>query len=346
MTIWTELGIDPTQDSAAIKSAYAARLKVTRPDENPEGFQRLRAAYSAALRSAGQSSAVAVPSLEPAETGERKRLPDNPPKPGAAEALSERDEAIKSLRRIFSAGNGEAAVAAIDDAIARQILPIDLELQFTNALIDILYSDRSIAARHLLELAKRFGWYDVPDQLRGHNSRAEQRLCARIDAELWIEETRHQARSWKYWIGQREPAAARLLLGSKPTVFAWLATPEPPLSRKLAEALLHAPQIEGAVDLNRVARIQRIVFLRRQKRFQAAAVFFNVAVMFVLSVLGMYFRPEAAMGVMILAFVWYRYAGVIRGTYRTDLIFPLAAVAWVVMVILHAHLLQLPADPD
>jgi hypothetical protein len=36
------------------------------------------------------------------------------------------------------------------------------------------------------------------------------------DAELWLENTKLQAESWKYWIGQREPAAARILLGSRP----------------------------------------------------------------------------------------------------------------------------------
>jgi hypothetical protein len=348
MTIWQELGIDPTSDSALIKSAYASRLKTTRPEEDPEGFQRLRAAYSAALRLAGQREISAVPANQSAagvETLEPERVPDNPSKPSVAEALSERDETVRSLRQVFSSGKGEAAVAAIEDAIARQALPIDLELQFVSALIGVLYNDRTMPAPRLLEIAQRFGWYDVPDQLRGRNGQAERLLCARIDAELWLDQTKHQARRWGYWIGQREPAAARLLLGTDSTGLTWFATPDPPLSRKVAEGLLYAPQLGDALDTDRLAEIQRIVLARRKPRFQAANVFFNVTLMFVLTVLGLYFTPQAAMGVLILAFVWYRYSGFIRAIYRTDLIFPLAAMLWVALAILYAELMPLPPGP-
>lgn len=44
-----ELGLGPDADEGAVKRAYAARLKVTRPDSDPEGFQALNAAYQAAL---------------------------------------------------------------------------------------------------------------------------------------------------------------------------------------------------------------------------------------------------------------------------------------------------------
>lgn len=47
---WEQLGIEPTQDSRAIKRAYAQRLKQNRPDDNPEGFQRLHQAYKFALQ--------------------------------------------------------------------------------------------------------------------------------------------------------------------------------------------------------------------------------------------------------------------------------------------------------
>jgi hypothetical protein len=346
-TIWQELGIDPTTDSAVIKSAYAARLKVTRPDENPDGFQRLRAAYNAALRQAGQRELSTVSTFQSVIDREEikpERAPDYPPKPGVAEVLHEREETVRSLRQVFSNRKGEAAIAAIEHAIARQVLPIDIEHQFVGALIGILYNDRAMPARRLLEIAQRFGWYDVPDRLRGHNGPAERRLCARIDAELWLEEIRHHARSWKYWIGQREPAAARLLLGTGPTSLTWIAAPEPPLSRRLAEGLLHAPQLDNAIDTDRLTEIQRIVVMRRKRQFQAATVFFNVALMFVLAVLGLYFIPQAAMGVIILSFGWYRYAGAIRGTYRTGLIFPLAATLWVALAILYAELVPSPPE--
>ena len=49
MTPWQALGIEPTPDERAIKRAYAKQLKQTRPDEDKEGFLRLREAYERAL---------------------------------------------------------------------------------------------------------------------------------------------------------------------------------------------------------------------------------------------------------------------------------------------------------
>lgn len=44
------LGLNEQADERAIKKAYAKRLKETRPDEDPAGFQQLNEAYQAALR--------------------------------------------------------------------------------------------------------------------------------------------------------------------------------------------------------------------------------------------------------------------------------------------------------
>ncbi len=52
MTVWEILGIDPSDDERAIKKAYAKGLKKHHPEEDPEGYQRLREAYDAALNQA------------------------------------------------------------------------------------------------------------------------------------------------------------------------------------------------------------------------------------------------------------------------------------------------------
>ena len=46
---WSVLGLEPTEDIAAIKRAYAEKTRLCHPEEDPEGFLRLREAYQAAL---------------------------------------------------------------------------------------------------------------------------------------------------------------------------------------------------------------------------------------------------------------------------------------------------------
>ena len=68
MTCWNVLGLTPDADSRAIKRQYAALLKKTRPDDDPEGFQRLREAYEAALAWSAQACDEA-PEVLVEETG-------------------------------------------------------------------------------------------------------------------------------------------------------------------------------------------------------------------------------------------------------------------------------------
>lgn len=55
---WNILGIAPTEDKKAITAAYRAKLKQTNPEDKPEEFKALRAAYEEAIRLADQADAA------------------------------------------------------------------------------------------------------------------------------------------------------------------------------------------------------------------------------------------------------------------------------------------------
>lgn len=49
MDAWSVLGIAPTTNARAIKRAYAKQVASHHPEDDPEGFQRVQAAYEQAL---------------------------------------------------------------------------------------------------------------------------------------------------------------------------------------------------------------------------------------------------------------------------------------------------------
>lgn len=49
MRFWDVLGIEPTNKISDIKKAYAKNLRLHHPEDDPEGFQNLREAYTAAI---------------------------------------------------------------------------------------------------------------------------------------------------------------------------------------------------------------------------------------------------------------------------------------------------------
>ena len=51
MNAWKILGIEPTSDKKTIKRAYAKLLKQYHPEENPEKFKQIQAAYQQCLHS-------------------------------------------------------------------------------------------------------------------------------------------------------------------------------------------------------------------------------------------------------------------------------------------------------
>lgn len=70
MSVWRQLGLEPTGDLKAIKKAYAVLLKQNKPDENPQGFAALHKAYKTCIAQAKQMADTARASESPAQAVE------------------------------------------------------------------------------------------------------------------------------------------------------------------------------------------------------------------------------------------------------------------------------------
>ena len=70
---WSILGLEPTKEVSAIRRAYAQQSRTCHPEEDPEGFLRLREAYQATLAYAENDA----PAFEfPEEADADEELPD------------------------------------------------------------------------------------------------------------------------------------------------------------------------------------------------------------------------------------------------------------------------------
>ena len=200
MSPWAELGIEATGDAGLIRKAYAARLKQTRPEDDPAGFARLRAAYEAALAMAPGLAARMAPPPAPAPKPTAPEPPAAPPIAAAAPRPQQPPSQQPSLQQPGTTHEDNAAlrqiVAALDQraveeaaqlllaAGAQNALPLRTEFGLKDRLAALLLADRQIPVPRLLEIARQFGWYDDADALRSRPNTAQGRLCARIDLEL------------------------------------------------------------------------------------------------------------------------------------------------------------------
>lgn len=201
---WDELGLEEPGDRRAIKRAYAARLKSCRPEDDAEGFARLRRAYEVALAWAADAPAVAPP-IAPVTPV----IPDPPPSAATAwpeneaeEKYAEEDEDLPPgdipdyPEPVDVAALAESVLAVPAPALAR-VLAEDETLwnlavkdRLSIALAARVVADpTAISPAALLELTKFFHWDDVmvvrnlvahgipPDQLQHLLHAAQLRLA-------------------------------------------------------------------------------------------------------------------------------------------------------------------------
>lgn len=96
---WSVLGIAKTSDERAIKSAYSSKLKTTRPEDDPAGFQILVEARTAALGIAQRQAAPAK--VQPIKAKQRDIEVHFEPDTTAARPIAsktKKDGATRSLK--------------------------------------------------------------------------------------------------------------------------------------------------------------------------------------------------------------------------------------------------------
>jgi len=250
--MWQELGIAATADTSAIRRAYAARLKLTRPDQDPVGFARLRAAYETALAFAERQASAEVTVSDAAP------LPQ-PPEPSEVETVTPApalhpDEVlvVTALQRFDVAG----AAAALEAALRRGALPIGTEMRLSAYLVELLTRLQGIPLPLLLQTAVRFGWHgqDAPAA-----DPAVLQLQRRIAAELWFADLQRQSRSLSLYIGMPRAGAAKLLLGSGGFIISRLLPPQPPLLELMSELHAHGGWLRSRFNAARIARVETLL---------------------------------------------------------------------------------------
>lgn len=201
---WDELGLKEPGDRRAIKRAYAARLKSCRPEDDAEGFARLRRAYEVALAWASDAPPV-VPPIQ---------FPDPPPpaatagrhvEPAAEEQAEDEDYPPDDIPDYCE----PVDIAALADAVlAAPAADLARILAEDETLWNLTIKDRLsvvLAARvtddpataspaALLDLMKFFHWDDVmtvrmlvahgvpPDRLQHLLQAAQVRLAVEAGA--------------------------------------------------------------------------------------------------------------------------------------------------------------------
>lgn len=106
--IWQRLGMDgPTADLLSIKKAYAARLKKTRPDDDPEAYQALRQAYEWSLQWATRQADPVAQQSPPEHPHEAS------PEPAAETSLARSDSAVNEVSPQVTAPTTELSPVAV-----------------------------------------------------------------------------------------------------------------------------------------------------------------------------------------------------------------------------------------
>jgi len=210
---WKVLGIAPTTNRKAVKRAYAALLKQTRPDTDAEAYQQLREAFDIAVSQCKRASAT-QDDITPPQTPEPKALLESPLLPrqtpteaepqepvaevekpiGAEDETSKPDtrqqleqnaysQAQAAAQRVFNCESEDRCIAVFEQEIhSNTLLNIKTRAYFEIACLSSLARSSEYAMPYGLVkvAAKEFHWFNQQhsNPEKAHRvAYLEQRLC-------------------------------------------------------------------------------------------------------------------------------------------------------------------------
>jgi hypothetical protein len=208
--IWRHLGIPPTTDPAALRLAYAARLKQVRPDTDPAGFRALREAFEAARRltADGPGGRASPPNRPPnlAQPTRAQTAHAPPPEPDLAQ----------SIRRQLRKGGIMKAARLWNQGVASGELSFEEEPRLQQEIAQALVAAPVADIAMLNEAARLMDWEQAARALGAPTAIVD--VMARRAALVWLETLRSAASAgWRWRESERtRNRAARLLLRPAP----------------------------------------------------------------------------------------------------------------------------------